>query len=118
MKKVKKSTFLPQLFKLSLKYYFMKEINWVNIQILYKNNKKIQKHISIIIISLPKFPEINLSMAQSTKFKISFLDLGLIHFMSASFTSVIISGGDRFSADNTGREITAAASACSIVFTY
>lgn len=57
-------------------------------------------------------------MAQGTKFQISFLYLRLIHFMSASLTSVIVSGGDRLTADNTGREITTATSACSIIFTY
>jgi hypothetical protein len=78
---------------------------------------KISLTLSIFIVSLPEFSKIDSSMAKSTILKFEFFDLILIHFMFASFASIIISSHYRFSTDNTSWEIASTRFTNCIVFT-
>ena len=73
---------------------------------------------SVLFIFSTEFSKIDCCMTKWTEMKSCFLHLTFIHFMFASFTSVIISWHDGFSTDDTCREICSTLSATCIIFTY
>lgn len=79
---------------------------------------KISLTLSIFIVSLSEFSKVNSRMTKGTILEFEFFDLTLIHFMLASFASIIISSHNRFSTDNTGWEIATTRFTNCVVFTY
>lgn len=66
---------------------------------------KISFKLSIFIVSLSEFSKVNGSMAKSAILELEFFDLIFIHFVFASLASIVVSGYDRFSTNNTSWEI-------------
>lgn len=66
---------------------------------------KISFKLSIFIVSLSEFSKVNCSMAKSAILEFEFFDLIFIHFVFTSLASIVVSGYNRFSTNNTSWEI-------------
>ena len=83
------------------------------------SNQSINNHIeSIFIIPLPKLPEINLSMTQSTMLQLMLLHLTVIHLMATCLATIVTTSQNRFATHHTCREVTTATSTDSVVLAY
>lgn len=60
---------------------------------------------SILLIFNPELPEVDRSVAERTMLKLVFLDLSVIHLVSASLAPVIVSARDRLTTDHAGWEV-------------
>ena len=80
------------------------DINWYNLR------------QSILILLLPKLPEVDGSVAERAVLQLMFFHFVVVHLVLAGLAPVVVAVRYWFSWDNTGREVASAGSAYGVIF--